>query len=225
MRGIWRNEWECGKQLQAAGVPYKFLLGWPVDVKRSLTDHKNNQFATSVEVDRANELRNESAKYQDMKFFHYPDTYMTLQSKTFALLSYAYSLGVSYVVKLDDDACVNATKLLKKIEEHEALVAAGKQPAALYAGTQFVRDRHGKDNLNHPYYIGRMYILSKDLVKAIVEDDAENSVLFAPYGFFDEDAETGAWIGYAAQHHKIKIHWMNWDDSMYDNSTHFKKKR
>ena len=32
---------------------------------------------------------------------------------------YAYSLGASYVMKMDDDTCVNGTRLLEALATHE----------------------------------------------------------------------------------------------------------
>ena len=43
-------------------------------------------------------------------------------------------------------------------------------------------------------------------MKAIVIDDESHSILFAPYGSFDEDAETGRWVDYARTHHGISVH-------------------
>ena len=222
-RQSWRIDWECGHQLDAAGIPYKFIVGWPIDPKRSLKVHEHGLKAFDSEALMATQLRNESAEHRDLAFFDFPDTWIGLQTKTFALLQYGYSLGASYVVKLDDDACVNASQLLLGIEEHEARVKKGG-PSALYAGAVVKQGTEyhgmkGKDNSTHPYYTGLCYILSQDLIQPIIEDDKMNTVLWAPYGSFDEDAQTGRWVAFAQAHHNISVDWQLLDDLM-SNSTH-----
>lgn len=50
-------------------------------------------------------------------------------------------------------------------------------------------------------------VLSSDLIEKIVKDDEPNSILWAPYGSFDEDAQTGRWVDYAAKHHNLTVTW------------------
>eukprot|EP00438_Fugacium_kawagutii_P014194 Skav207960 [mRNA] locus=scaffold108:570434:571252:+ [translate_table: standard] len=219
MRHIWRTQLECGKQLQAAGINYKFIMGWPVDENRSLSVHKWGVLATDWEVRQATQLRNESMVHEDLYFAHFPDAYVAEQSKTFALFEYGYSLGASYVVKMEDDACVDASMLLLKIAEHEHYARKGGA-AALYAGHQLVSWTKGRDGMNDPYYSGLCYVLSQDLLRLILIEDEANTVLWAPYGSFDEDAETGHWVAFAINHHNISVHWMGWDETiMHKNGT------
>eukprot|EP00435_Cladocopium_sp_Y103_P040071 s2555_g10.t2 len=222
-REIWRNDWECGQQLEDAGIPYKFILGWPVDNQRSLTKKDHGLKPSDSEALLASQLRNESAEHEDLAFFHFPDVYLGLQTKTFTILSYGYSLGANYVVKLDDDACMNASQLLLGIAVHEARVARGG-PAALYAGAVLRQGTEyhgmkGKDGSSHPYFTGLGYMLSYDLIQIIINDDKMNTVLWAPYGSFDEDTQTGRWVAFAEEHHNTTVDWMLLDDVM-SNSTH-----
>jgi len=211
-REVWRKNWRCGEKLRELGIPYKFIVGWPVDPARNLTAEMQGLKAFKSEVSKTNLLRNESETYKDLHFVHLPDTYLTLQAKTFALLDYAYSLGVSYVMKMDDDACVNGTRLLEALTTHEVNTLKGG-PTALYAGyyrwegTEFKYMR-GMDNRTHPYFSGPAYIISKDLIEKIIEDDEMNSVLWANYGSFDEDAQTGRWVAFAEEEHHLKVEWM-----------------
>eukprot|EP00438_Fugacium_kawagutii_P021923 Skav207170 [mRNA] locus=scaffold573:543439:544134:- [translate_table: standard] len=210
MRDKWRNKWQCGKQLQAAGIVYRFIVGWPIDKTRSLSAHLSGQVATDSEASQANQLRNESSVYQDFKFVHFPDTYLGLQSKTFAVFKYGYNLGASYIVKMDDDICVNASLLLLKIEEHEAQAKKGGPPA-VFAGDMLITWIKAINGVKTPYFSGLCYMLSKDLVRPIVEEDSMNAVLFAPYGSYDEDAQTGRWVAFAKKHHNISVNFMTWE--------------
>lgn len=209
-RRAWRDEWHCGEQLRKAGIPYAFVVGWPVQAGRDLTRHTQGLQATVDEVQQAEALRNESEKYGDMHFIAVPDTYLDLQAKTFAIFQYGLSLGASYVAKLDDDNCMNATKLLESLQKHEQ----EHHGAALYGGyyefkgTEY-ETMKGKDHVVHPYMSGPGYVLSSDLIEKIVKDDEPNSILWAPYGSFDEDAQTGRWVDYAAKHHNLTVNYLS----------------
>eukprot|EP00438_Fugacium_kawagutii_P021921 Skav207168 [mRNA] locus=scaffold573:519249:519935:- [translate_table: standard] len=210
MRDQWRNKWQCGKQLQAAGIVYRFIVGWPIDENRSLSARPSRQVATDSETSQANQLRDESGVYQDFKFVHFPDTYLGLQSKTFALFKYGYSLGASYIVKMDDDICVYASRLLIKINQHETQMNKGGPPA-LYAGWKLITKIPGINGVNTSYFSGLCYMLSQDLVGAIVEEQSMDAVLFAPYGSYDEDAQTGRWVSFVQKDHNISVNFMEWD--------------
>eukprot|EP00913_Durusdinium_trenchii_P000106 g95.t1 len=143
-RRAWRDEWHCGEQLrklcveegqmnacaEKAGIPYAFVVGWPVQAGRDLTRHTQGLQATVDE-----------------------DTYLDLQAKTFAIFQYGLSLGASYVAKLDDDNCMNATKLLESLQKHEQ----EHHGAALYGGyyefkgTEY-ETMKGKDHVNKVGY-------------------------------------------------------------------------
>eukprot|EP00438_Fugacium_kawagutii_P021920 Skav207167 [mRNA] locus=scaffold573:517086:517802:- [translate_table: standard] len=209
MRDLWRNKWQCGKQLKAAGIVYRFIVGWPIDENRSLSARLSGQVATDSETSQANQLRNESGVYQDFKFVHFPDTYLGLQSKTFALFKYGYSLGASYIVKMDDDICVHASRLLIQIDLHEMQVKKGG-PQALYAGHMLITKIKGINGVNTSYFSGLCYMLSQDLVGAIVEEQSMDAVLFAPYGSYDEDAQTGRWVSFVQKDHNISVQFMQW---------------
>lgn len=208
----WRKEWRCGEQLNAAGIPYKFIVGWPVDKDTNLTEYRQGDWATDSEAQNAELLRKENLKYKDLHFVNLPDTYLSLQAKTFALLDYGYSLGAQYVMKMDDDTCIKSHKLLEYLDKHEAEKRQGG-PTALYAGySKFAGTENeamlGRDQKGHTYFSGPFYVLSKDLIRHIVQDDEMNTVLWARYGTFDEDAETGRWVAFAEDHHKIRVNKM-----------------
>eukprot|EP00438_Fugacium_kawagutii_P008602 Skav200251 [mRNA] locus=scaffold3488:50351:51085:+ [translate_table: standard] len=222
-RDQWRNKWQCGKQLQAAGIFYRFIVGWPIDENRSLAIHRRGQVATDSEASQANHLRNESSVHQDFKFVHFPDTYLGLQSKTFALFKYGHSLGASYTFKMDDDICVNASKLLLTIEEHEAQAKKGGPPA-VFGGCFLIVGIKGINGVKTPYFSGLGYLLSRDLVGAIVEEESMDAVLFAPYGSYDEDAQTGRWVSFVQKHHNISVNFMWWKEKeMHAFSVHVNK--
>eukprot|EP00438_Fugacium_kawagutii_P021922 Skav207169 [mRNA] locus=scaffold573:538982:539677:- [translate_table: standard] len=209
-RDRWRNRWQCGKQLQAAGIVYRFIVGWPLDENRSLAIHRRGQVATDSETSQANQLRNESGVYQDFKFVHFPDTYLGLQSKTFAVFKYGYNLGASYIVKMDDDICVNASNLLLKIEEHEAQAKEGGPPA-IFGGYFLITGIKAINGVETPYFSGLCYMLSQDLVGAIVGEQSMDAVLFAPYGSYDEDAQTGRWVSFVQKRHNMSVNFLEWN--------------
>ena len=63
-------------------------------------------------------------------------------------------------------------------------------------------------------------------MKAIVKDDESNSILWAPYGSFDEDADTGRWVDYARTHHGISVIFLKMPrmlrNSSHDNQDQYK---
>ena len=75
---MWRKS--CAEALQKAGIPYKFVVGWPVSAGRDLTKHQQGVFATDEEASKAAEMRKESEAYQDMHFIAVPDTYLDARS-------------------------------------------------------------------------------------------------------------------------------------------------
>ena len=205
----WRQEWTCGEQLNASGIPYKFIVGWPVDKSTDLTRTQQGVHATDSEAHTAELLRKESLIYKDLHFVNLPDTYLSLQAKTFALMEYGYSLGAQYVMKMDDDTCIKPHKLVEYLDAYEAKKRQGS-PKALYAGyyqwqgSEYDSMR-GRDGAIHPYFSGPFYVLSKDLIQKIIQDDEVNSVLWASYGSYDEDAQMGRWVAFAEDQHNIHV--------------------
>lgn len=203
----WRHQLRCGEKLHEAGIPYAFVVGMPIGEGRDLWSTDQGEKATPDEVEAANELRLESETYGDMHFVPIPDTYMELQGKTFALLEYGYNLGALYVAKTDDDVCLEPDALLQGLENYETNRSDGD---ALYGGYAYFKgseniQMRGRNSEATPYFSGPGYILSRNLVQAIVKDDESNSILWAPYGSFDEDADTGRWVDYARTHHGISV--------------------
>ena len=202
-REVWRRD--CGSLLQAAGVPYKFVVGWPVSPGRDLTKHQQGVFASDEEAAKASEMRRESEQYGDMHFIAVPDTYLDLQAKSYAIFQHGYALGATYVVKLDDDGCVDVPKLQSALEEHE------KRPGReLYAGYHRwegteMRQMRGRAGEPHPYMSGPLYLLSRELIRLIMDEDRANTVLWAAYGSFDEDAQTGRWVAFAQKEHNVTV--------------------
>jgi len=205
-RTQWRQAVHCGEKLRKAGIPYAFIVGYPIDAGRDLTVHMQGAHASDNEAKVADDLRIESETYGDMHFVPIPDGYLDLHAKTFSLLEYGYNLGAAYVVKTDDDVCLNTEGLMDGIHAFET----DPEGDALYAGyydwhgTEYASMR-GRDNVPTPYMSGPGYVLSRNLVKAIVKDDEMHSILWAPYGSFDEDTNTGRWVEYARTHHNIAV--------------------
>ena len=52
---------------------------------------------------------------------------------------------------------------------------------------------------------GPLYLLSRELIKLIVDEDQANTVLWASYGSFDEDAQTGRWVAFAQKEHNVTV--------------------
>ena len=110
----------------ASGIKHIFSMVLEYVLRHAVSDCSlpcSKQFGSDVE------------KYHVVRhFIPVPDTYLDLQSKTFALLEHGYSLGASYIAKSDDDVCVNPEGLLEGIDDYEK---NRKEGDALYAGYGF----------------------------------------------------------------------------------------
>ena len=54
-------------------------------------------------------------------------------------------------------------------------------------------------------FMGRGYVLSRELARTIFEVDRTHTVLFQPYGTSSEDANVGKWVAHATRAHRLKV--------------------
>lgn len=192
----WRDSWNCGGALKSHGIIYKFFVGWPVSAQRDLQTTKHPAKPSMEEIRRSQALIQENETFGDLHFMPMPDTYVSLESKTLNVLQYGYALGAEYVVKSDDDACVEPRALLNGTASHER-DASG----ALYGGQHRSRIWGG--------FVGPGYVLSRDLVDQIIHEDWPHTAMFAvDGGTLDEDVAMMRWVNYAEEKHGLRVHRM-----------------
>ena len=205
-RTAWRES-GCGKGLLAAGLQYAFVIGEPLDRGHDLTSHAQAGQYTHSETKLEEELSKESEQFDDIMFIPVKDAYQATVNKLLGIYSHGYSqIGAQYIMKADDEYCVQHKVLLASIAMHEAAEERAEFYAGVYlfAGTEYesMRGPHGHVA---PYFSGHGNVLSRGLVKLILEDDTEHTVLSGMYSTAGEDSILGHWIKYAKAAHGVKV--------------------
>ena len=128
-------------------------------------------------------------------------------SKLLAIYSHGYSqIWAQYIVKADDGYRVQHKVLLASIAMREAAEESAEFYAgvSLFAGTEYegMRGPHGQVA---PYFPEHGTVLSRGLVKLILEDDNEHTVLSRMYSTVCDDSVFGHCVKYAKAVHGVKV--------------------
>jgi hypothetical protein len=204
-RQLWRQS--CSSRYKAEGVKYAFFVGVPLSEGHDLTGH--NQGGHDTPEERRNEelLRGEADRFTDIRILPMRDSYEDLTDKLIGLLSYSYdSTSASYVVEHDDEFCIDVNVLLNMISTHEARNSSQELYGGNYrfAGTEYDSMR-GVNGMTSPFFSGNAVLLSRGLVKTIIDTDYTNTVLAGTYGTTADDANLGRWVQYAERKHNMTI--------------------
>ena len=114
------------------------------------------------------------------------DQYMDINNKYLGLMKYAfYFSNANYIMEQDDEYCMNLKVARRIIDKHENNPTP--PGSELYAGCYLWKgDEYdmmkGINGMVAPYMSGWMSILSRNLVRYIVVEDWNHSILASLYG-------------------------------------------
>ena len=201
----------CGAAYARFGMPFGFYVGAP-DLGPIGWEHrrKQGQRFPAVDVRAAEALSAETALYGDLVLDMVRDNYVDKTAKVDHIFRDGLASGAQYIVKSDDDQCVCPSRLLDVLTELHAHRTADEE---FYVGEHFWArgDEYsrmiGTDNKTVAPFMGREYVLSRELARTIFEVDRTHTVLFQPYGHVVERTRTSAssWVAHAAGAHRLKV--------------------
>ena len=199
----------CGAAYARFGMPFGFYVGAP-DLGPIGWEHrrKQGQRFPAVDVRVAEALSAETALHGDLVLDMVRDNYVDKTAKVDHIFRDGLASGAQYIVKSDDDQCVCPSRLLDVLTELHAHRTADEE---FYVGEHFWArgDEYsrmiGTDNKTVAPFMGRGYVLSRELARTIFEVDRTHTVLFQPYGTSSEDANVGKWVAHATRAHRLKV--------------------
>lgn len=206
-RDMWRKS-ACPKRYRDAGVQYRFFVGRPLLPGNDRTAHRQGTKDPLKMREAERSLHEESDKFGDISVLAIRDAYMDISHKLLGILNYGFlRTKARYILRHDDEYCVNLTVALGIIDAHETGDMSGSE---LYAGTYMFRgDEYkamkGAEGEIAPFMSGWCTIFSRGLLKYILETDWTHTVLFATYGTSSEDANSGKWVKYAQDKHGLRV--------------------
>lgn len=267
-RAAWRADCLSCKGWDPDVVKYRFIIGRPTrDVVKQ--DHIQGARAEKAEIKMATSLERESKERNDIFMVTSRDFYTDTGAKTLELMRAGVDPAVAgilnelgdapktwvpdYVVKLDDDNCLDlarfraALKLYRgwngkykipnstqdlghgvraeRTEQPEFAVAGDRAlfMGQIYWGAMKYDSQKGADNRFDPYYGGWVEILSARLARAIAIEDRVHSVLYEPYGKSTDDLTLGKWVRHSAKAHQLAVDYVTVDNLVRDVSNNASK--
>ncbi|CAB9522453.1 expressed unknown protein [Seminavis robusta] len=198
-RQKWRESDKCGKAYAQANIPYKFMIGLPLEKPLNPTSHNQAAADTQQEIIDTKALQTEFRAHGDVEIMPLRDVYTEMHLKTFRILewgvhqSYTHHPNLKLLVLHDDEYCVD----LKALQALCRKTAEQPQPAQMYGGPYFwskpgYEIQKAFDQSFSPYFSGWLYVLSVPLAQEIVEDvDTKFAGIYASHS---EDLQVGRWV-------------------------------
>ena len=165
----------------------RFFIALPADNEYGIHDHKQGYIYSAKSRKIMKMVMREQLKHNDVFVCPHKETYRNLPLKSLTMIRYAYDKGYDYIVKIDDEFCVNELALQSL---REKWLYAGEY---MFRGNEYTSMR-GADNQYHPYFSGNVWILSRALMKCIVVDNYVRSLSYYAYGSSSEDVDVGYWV-------------------------------
>lgn len=182
------------------------MVGLPSIDDRQVDGHHQGQLPTEKEGQVGQMLLEEQEQYGDILVTPHRDYYRDLNEKLMGVMRFGVEAGVQYIVKVDDDRCVNVTQVHAMIDKHEEI----QQGKELYGGVHGFRgDEHEMMKGPHgevaPFMSGQLIILSRGLARIIVGPDWMYNILKVNYGTSSDDANLGKMIARAEEVHNVSV--------------------
>lgn len=187
-------------------IPHFFVSGIPSFDDRKADQKVQGQIATEKEIRVSFTLLEEQRRYGDILVTPNRDYYRDKTEKLLGVLRYGVEYGAEYILKLDDDTCLNVTAAKHVIEKHER----DHPDSELYAGAKYYMGTEG-NNMKGPngevtrFMDGPSILLSRNLAETIVGPDWMHNVLKAVYGTSSDDANLGRMVVRAKDVHNISL--------------------
>jgi hypothetical protein len=194
----------CQPMYARHGVKHVFAVGKPSFDDRPHNQKIQGQLATEMEVNISKMLMQEHDQYGDLLLTPNRDHYRDMTEKLLSSIRYSLEQGADYILKTDDEYCINITEVKRLVEERK------KNNNELYMGIyQFAGDEYesmkGADGTIAPFMSGWVIGLSRKLAKTIAEDGWNHNLLIAPYGTSSDDANLGKWVDWAIRTHNLTV--------------------
>ena len=196
----------CRPHYQYYGnITHYFAVGLPSFDDRDPSAHVQGQLATEKEIMISKQLLQEDEEFQDILITPNRDYYRDKTEKMMSWLREAVQMDVDYILKTDDDYCVNLTRTFELIEQHEQTYKG----AELYLGydiwngneRNMMKGPHGE---TAPFASGWVYGLSRRLAVAIVQD-WNRHLLKAAYGTSSDDANLGKMVAFVDKKYNMPV--------------------
>lgn len=187
----------CLSDALIEGIDYKFFVGRPSFITPD-SHRSQGAPATPKEIEVAKALEEEQRIHGDIVVVPFRDMYRDLTDKVTNLMRYGVSQGYANIFKIDDDMCPNVSSVLHHANQSGPGLAYYTGDY-LWHGDEYPQ-MAGPDGTVRPYYSGVCFMVSGDLARIIFEDEADHTLLFAPYGTDSDDANMGKWFAYAKDH-------------------------
>ena len=171
-------------QCNTSAYHHKFFVGLPVTEENP---HRKQQ-GRLISRDQHRVLDNiktEQRAHNDVILLPYRDTYQDLPLKTIALIRYAHRHRVHTLVKIDEEFCLRPHRVPKSDPSYFG--------SYLFSGTEY-KSQRGYDNMSAPYFSGYTYGLSHSVLKWLVTQLWDTSLLYELYGSSSEDVDVGRWV-------------------------------
>lgn len=196
----------CRPLYDRHGIKHIFAVGKPSYDSRPPDAHIQGQLATQEEIHASKELMRENDQYKDILITPNRDYYRDINEKLLSSLRYAVDQGFDFILKTDDEYCVDIGVVKELIRERR-----GNGQDDIYMGIyRFNGDEYesmkGSDGTIAPFMSGWTIGLTQNLANAIVGEGWVHSMLVAPYGTSSDDANLGKWVDWATRKYNMTVH-------------------
>jgi hypothetical protein len=195
----------CRPLYDKHGIKHMFAVGKPSYDSRPPDAHVQGQLPTPEEIRVSQELMRESEQYEDILVTPNRDYYRDINEKMLSSLRYAVDQGFDFILKTDDEYCVDIDVVKELIKEKQ-----GGSQDDIYMGIyRFNGDEYdsmkGSDGTIAPFMSGWIIGLTRNLANAIVGEGWVHSMLVAPYGTSSDDANLGKWVDWATRKYNMTV--------------------
>uniref|UniRef100_A0A7S2PNY4 Hexosyltransferase n=1 Tax=Skeletonema marinoi TaxID=267567 RepID=A0A7S2PNY4_9STRA len=195
----------CRPLYDRHGIKHMFAVGKPSYDSRPPDAHIQGQLATQEEIRVSQELLRESEQYKDILVTPNRDYYRDINEKLLSSMRYAVDQGFDFILKTDDEYCVDIDVVKELIRERQ-----GNSQDDIYMGIhRFNGDEYenmkGSDGTIAPFMSGWIIGLTRNLASTIVGEGWVHSMLVAPYGTSSDDANLGKWVDWATRKYNMTV--------------------
>jgi hypothetical protein len=196
----------CFPKYESLGIRVKFVIGIPGLDNDDHTKHIQGNQPPHSEKKMAAEILTESRLHGDMIITPNRDKYQDLNEKVLSLLRHGVASGAKYIMKVDDEYCVNFDVAFKHLDEHTAKHDGNE----LYLGNYHWRGNEypsmkGADGTILPYMSGWTWALSKKLAYTVAVKNWQHNLLWMAYGTSSDDANLGKWVQHAMKRDHLEV--------------------
>ena len=202
-----RHRQACFPHYKSEGIPHKFVVGIPSTDDRWRAEKGQGILPTKEETNVSAMLLDEHERYGDIVVAPNRDYYRQKTEKILFVLRYGVESGADYIVKPDDDRCVNTFALKRMTDKHEKTHPFATEMYGgynLFKGDEYniMKGPHGE---MAPFMSGPLVVVSRGLAETIVGPDWIYNVLYGSYGTSSDDANLGKMVAKTKERHNMSI--------------------